>query len=230
MHKGALALAATSMVAVLAFPQSPSQAEQGGLEAAGITDPLTASAAASADFSRSGLSSKAAPEDEQEGKGSVKSASSGSVENISASKEADKPEPKPEPAPEPEGLQAPLDSLDPTSSFGYRTSPISGASGEFHSGQDYSGTCGTAVQSSASGEVTEAGWHPYGGGNRVTVDHGDGMETTYNHMSSIDVNIGQTVGAGDLVGNVGSTGASTGCHLHFEVVLDGEPVDPLSYL
>ncbi len=129
-----------------------------------------------------------------------------------------------------EELAAPLETQKRTSSFGPRISPITGAPSEFHTGQDYAGTCGTPVKSSADGKITEAGWHPYGGGMRITVSHGDGLKTTYNHMSSIRVNPGDTVDAGDRIGRVGSTGASTGCHLHFEVVVDGDTKDPLNWL
>lgn len=127
-------------------------------------------------------------------------------------------------------LSAPLEKLEPTSSFGPRISPITGAPSEFHTGQDYAGTCGTPVESSADGKVTEAGWHPYGGGMRITVSHGDGLKTTYNHMSSMGASVGDTVDEGDRIGRVGSTGASTGCHLHFEVVVDGDTVNPLKWI
>ena len=82
--------------------------------------------------------------------------------------------------------------LTTASPFGYRVSPITGGSGEFHRGQDYSAQCGTAVLAAASGTVTFTGWHPYGGGNRVVIDHGNGLETTYNHLSSASVKVGQT--------------------------------------
>ena len=78
----------------------------------------------------------------------------------------------------------------------------------------------------ASGKVTFAGWHAYGGGNRVVIDHGNGLETTYNHLSSSSVQVGQKVNRGDAVALSGTTGASTGCHLHFEVMVNGEVVDP----
>lgn len=223
-HKIPLALAAAGMVAAFAFPQVQTGAEPDRLEAASsVTKPLTASTDADVKFSRAELTSTGAEDNKQDTEASVKTASNGSVEKLS---EPEKIETKPDPA----GLSAPLPRMNPTSSFGYRTSPISGTPGEFHSGQDFSGSCGTSVHSAAAGTVTEAGWHPFGGGNRVTVDHGNGMETTYNHLSSISVSAGQTVGSDVSVGNVGSTGASTGCHLHFEVVLNGAPVDPLGFL
>jgi murein DD-endopeptidase MepM/ murein hydrolase activator NlpD len=127
-------------------------------------------------------------------------------------------------------LSAPLASLRGTSGFGYRVSPMTGLSGELHSGQDFSAACGTVVTAAAAGTVTFAAWHPYGGGNRVVVDHGNGLETTYNHLSLMDVAEGEPVERGSGVGQSGSTGASTGCHLHFEVMVSGRPVDPLSWL
>ena len=128
-------------------------------------------------------------------------------------------------------LANPLDS-EPvqTSAFGYRVSPITGAAGELHTGQDYAAACGTEVTAAAAGTVKSAGWHPYGGGNRVVLDHGNGVETTYNHLSAMSVSVGDTVERGHLVGASGSTGASTGCHLHFEVLVNGTPVDPLAWL
>ena len=127
-------------------------------------------------------------------------------------------------------LGAPLDSMVPSSSFGYRVSPLSGWAGEFHRGQDFAAQCGTAVKAAASGTVTFAGWHPYGGGNRVVIDHGNGLETTYNHLSSSSVTVGQKVERGALIALSGTTGASTGCHLHFEVMVNGEVVDPNGWL
>ncbi|MDN3905687.1 M23 family metallopeptidase [Arthrobacter sp. YD2] len=128
-------------------------------------------------------------------------------------------------------LSTPLDAaLIETSGFGHRVSPITGEAGEMHNGQDFAATCGTAVNAAASGTVVFAGWHPYGGGNRVVIDHGNGVETTYNHLSSAAVTVGTEIKRGHLVGASGTTGASTGCHLHFEVVVNGEVVDPRDWL
>ena len=128
-------------------------------------------------------------------------------------------------------LSKPLDAeLVQTSGFGHRVSPITGEAAEMHNGQDFAAVCGTAVNAAASGKVVFAGWHPYGGGNRVVIDHGNGVETTYNHMSNIAVTVGTELKRGDLVGASGTTGASTGCHLHFEVMVNGEVVDPLDWL
>ncbi|WP_051442232.1 M23 family metallopeptidase [Arthrobacter sp. H14] len=246
VHKGALALAVTGMIAAVTFPQAQSQASQDQLEAASnVTSALTASSTASLDFTPNGLKPQGVVGDDNEEKSSsVKPASSGSDDKASGStssgKDSDKDKAKQDRKKDEksgskhdsksEDLGAPLAYLKPTSSFGYRVSPITGAASEFHSGQDYAATCGTPVKSSADGKVVQAGWHPYGGGNRVTVKHEDGLKTTYNHMSAIKVSDGASVKAGESVGNVGSTGASTGCHLHFEVVKDGQTVNPLGFL
>lgn len=126
-------------------------------------------------------------------------------------------------------LDAPLDHVVMTSPFGNRISPITGI-GELHTGQDMSEACGTSVKAAAAGTVTFAGWHAYGGGNRVVIEHGNGLETTYNHLSAMNVAVGDVVERGTSIALVGSTGASTGCHLHFEVMIDGENVDPLGWL
>ncbi|MFC7848564.1 M23 family metallopeptidase [Arthrobacter sp. NPDC057388] len=123
-------------------------------------------------------------------------------------------------------LMAPLEVLTPTSHFGLRTSPITGSGGEFHWGQDFAAACGTRVYAADSGVVRAVGWHPWGGGNRVEIDHGNGLITTYNHLESIGVKKGQSVQVGQLIAKVGTTGSSTGCHLHFETILNGKHTDP----
>jgi murein DD-endopeptidase MepM/ murein hydrolase activator NlpD len=127
-------------------------------------------------------------------------------------------------------LSAPLKELTPSSSFGKRVSPITGQLDELHTGQDFAVASGSEVLAAAGGTVTFSGWHTYGGGNRVVVDHGNGLSTSYNHMSSNAVKVGQKVERGEVVGFSGSTGASTGPHLHFEVIVNDETVDPLGWL
>lgn len=127
-------------------------------------------------------------------------------------------------------LSAPLVTLVESSPFGNRVSPITGQVDERHTGQDYAVASGTEVLSAAGGTVTFSGWHDFGGGNRVVVDHGNGLSTSYNHMSANLVQVGQKVERGDVVGLSGSTGASTGPHLHFEVIIDDEVVDPKGWL
>ncbi|HJV98281.1 MAG TPA: peptidoglycan DD-metalloendopeptidase family protein [Arthrobacter sp.] len=126
-------------------------------------------------------------------------------------------------------LMAPLEVLRPSSPFGYRISPISGAAGDFHLGQDYAASCGTRVYSADAGVVRAAGWHPWGGGNRVEIDHGNGLITTYNHLEAIAVRAGDTIQVGQVIARVGTTGWSTGCHLHFETILHGKHTSPLDW-
>jgi murein DD-endopeptidase MepM/ murein hydrolase activator NlpD len=116
-----------------------------------------------------------------------------------------------------------------TDGFGERRNPFGGSSSEFHTGQDIAIAWGTPVQSTAAGMVTFAGWQN-GYGQVVVIDHGDGLTTRYGHLSAYSVAAGQQIGKGQLVGNVGSTGRSTGPHLHYEVRLNDEPVDPKRYL
>ena len=116
------------------------------------------------------------------------------------------------------------------SPFGLRTSPITGGSGEFHTGLDLVASCQTAVFAAGSGTVVEAGWSPYGGGNRIVVDHGNGLQSTYNHLSSIETAVGAIVATGQRLAGAGTTGNSTGCHLHFEVLLNGLTVNPQGWM
>lgn len=117
-----------------------------------------------------------------------------------------------------------------SSSFGNRINPVTGAGGEFHTGQDFAVQCGREVYAAAGGKVIFAGWHQFGGGNRVEIDHGNGMVTTYNHNSAIKVTVGQQVSRGELLALAGTTGNSTGCHVHFEVLLNSKPVNPIAWL
>lgn len=111
-----------------------------------------------------------------------------------------------------------------TSPFGWRSNPF-GGSPEFHQGLDIAAPSGTTVTASAAGTVIMAQW--YGGyGNYVLIDHGGGYSTGYGHLSAIYVANGQTVQRGQAIGAVGSTGQSTGPHLHFEIRIAGKPVDP----
>jgi murein DD-endopeptidase MepM/ murein hydrolase activator NlpD len=113
--------------------------------------------------------------------------------------------------------------------FGGRRNPFGGGGYEFHSGQDIEAAPGAPVVSGASGRVAFVGWQN-GYGQLVVVDHGGGLTTRYGHLSHIDVSLGQSVARGELVGRVGSTGRSTGPHLHYEVRINDEPVNPLQYM
>lgn len=115
-----------------------------------------------------------------------------------------------------------------TSPFGYRRNPFNG-SPDFHQGLDIAAPMGTTVTAAAAGTVISAGW--YGGyGNYILIDHGGGMATGYGHLSQIFVSVNQQVQKGQAIGAVGSTGMSTGPHLHFEVRINGKATDPAAYL
>jgi murein DD-endopeptidase MepM/ murein hydrolase activator NlpD len=115
-----------------------------------------------------------------------------------------------------------------TSPFGVRTDPILGTAA-LHSGMDFRAPIGMAAKVTAAGVVTKAGWNG-GYGRMVEVDHGNGFATRYGHLSEIDVAVGQKLAAGDIVGKTGSSGRSTGPHLHYEVRHNGEAIDPLRFL
>src|SRR5260221_2054973 len=115
------------------------------------------------------------------------------------------------------------------SGVGGRRNPFGGRGYEYHEGQDIDATYGTPVKVAATGKVIVAG-RQRGYGNVVYVDHGNGLSTRYGHLSEIDVSVGQTVIRGQVIGLVGSTGRSTGPHLHYEVRINNQPVDPRPYL
>jgi murein DD-endopeptidase MepM/ murein hydrolase activator NlpD len=115
-----------------------------------------------------------------------------------------------------------------SSPFGYRTHPILGVR-KLHTGIDINGSTGTPISAAADGKVILS--QTYGGyGRAVVIDHGGGMATLYAHQSSIAVSVGEDVTRGEVIGYVGCTGSCTGPHLHFEVRLNGVPVDPMQYL
>ena len=115
-----------------------------------------------------------------------------------------------------------------TSGFGYRRSPFD-ASREFHAGIDVAAPRGTAVHATAAGTVRMASWNG-GYGNVIFLDHGFGYVTVYAHLSRISVRVGQIVEKGQVIGLVGSTGRSTGPHLHYEVRVGGATVNPMRFL
>ncbi len=115
-----------------------------------------------------------------------------------------------------------------TSPFGYRIHPIT-MDYEYHSGIDISNEPGSPITAAADGLVRHAGWQQ-GYGLSVLIDHGFGFSTLYGHMSEINVKEGESVTRGKLIGKVGSTGTSTGPHLHYEVWEYGSPVNPMKYM
>lgn len=115
-----------------------------------------------------------------------------------------------------------------TSAFGYRRDPITGGR-RLHAGQDWGAARGTAIRATADGTVSFAG-RQSGYGNIVIIRHDFGFETRYAHLNSISVSVGQRVSRGDRIGAMGNTGRSTGTHLHYEIRVGGNPINPLTYI
>jgi murein DD-endopeptidase MepM/ murein hydrolase activator NlpD len=118
--------------------------------------------------------------------------------------------------------------IDFSSPYGVRVDPFLHVPA-MHTGIDFRGTFGEPIHATAAGTVTSAGWSG-GYGQMVEVDHGNGLATRYGHLSEIDVKVGQSIRIGQVVGRLGSTGRSTGPHLHYETRIDGEAVDPQRFL
>ena len=116
-----------------------------------------------------------------------------------------------------------------TSVFGYRSDPFDSEDAEYHPGIDFRGHKGDAVKTTANGKVIFTGWKG-GYGNCIIIKHANDFETLYGHLSRIGVKEGQEVNTGDVIGKVGSTGHSTGAHLHYEVRKNGKPVNPAKFL
>lgn len=123
--------------------------------------------------------------------------------------------------------QKPTPGAPITSPFGYRIHPTLGYR-KMHDGVDFGANCGTPVYAAESGTVEIAGYKSSGSGIAVVLDHGNGAQTEYYHLSSVSVSAGDTVEKGQQVGKVGSTGRSTGCHLHFGLQKGESHVDPMS--
>jgi len=115
-----------------------------------------------------------------------------------------------------------------TSGFGIRSDPFLGRPA-MHTGLDFRAAMGDPVRATANGKVTSAGWAG-GYGRMVEIDHGNGLSTRYGHLSEIGVKVGDVIKIGQVIGAVGSTGRSTGPHLHYETRIDGEAVDPQKFL
>ncbi len=122
----------------------------------------------------------------------------------------------------------PVDMMTLSSGFGPRHSPIRGAS-RMHKGMDIPGPVGTPIHATADGTIGRAQW-VNGYGKYVEIEHGNAIETRYGHMSALNVQPGQRIRKGDIIGYMGSTGRSTGSHLHYEVRVGGEAVNPSAFL
>ena len=116
-----------------------------------------------------------------------------------------------------------------TSTFGHRENPFDGSGVETHKGLDISGPIGSPVKAMAKGQVEFAG-EKGGFGNCIILKHGNGFETLYGHLSKILVKVGQSVSIGEEIGRIGSTGRSTGPHLHYEIHKNGKKINPQSFL
>ena len=116
-----------------------------------------------------------------------------------------------------------------TSGYGVRSDPFRGGAA-MHAGIDLAGPYGTPIYATADGTIRRSGWNSGGYGNLIEVDHGRGIETRYGHLSAILVQPGQQVKRGQLIARMGSTGRSTGSHLHYEVRIDGRPVNPIPFM
>jgi murein DD-endopeptidase MepM/ murein hydrolase activator NlpD len=115
------------------------------------------------------------------------------------------------------------------SGYGVRADPFSGAAAR-HMGIDLAGPIGTPIHATADGVIAEAGWNSGGYGNLIKVNHGRGVETRYAHLSQILVRPGQRVTRGQVIARMGSTGRSTGSHLHYEVRIEGKAVNPVPFM
>jgi murein DD-endopeptidase MepM/ murein hydrolase activator NlpD len=118
--------------------------------------------------------------------------------------------------------------IDLSSGFGVRADPFLGRPA-MHTGLDFRSSTGDPVRATATGKVESAGWSG-GYGKMVEIDHGNGFSTRYGHLSEIEVKVGQQIKIGQTIGRVGSTGRSTGPHLHYETRIDGDAVDPQKFL
>lgn len=125
-------------------------------------------------------------------------------------------------------LLHPVSKINYTSSFGHRKNPT-GPGYQKHIGQDYGIACGSPVRASAAGTVSVSAWAGHSG-QRITIDHDERLSTGYSHNSKLIAKVGDQVQAGEVIALSGTTGNSTGCHVHFEVIVDGEWKNPRSFL
>lgn len=123
----------------------------------------------------------------------------------------------------------PVKTAEFTSAYGVRSDPFRKASA-MHAGIDLAGPVGTPIYATADGTVASSGWNSGGYGNLIEIDHGRGIFTRYAHLSKLDVREGERVTRGQVIGRMGSTGRSTGSHLHYEVRIDDRPVNPIPFM
>lgn len=113
--------------------------------------------------------------------------------------------------------------------YGYRRNPFTSKGIEFHSGVDFKGRQGDSIRATGNGVVSFAGYNG-GYGRCIVINHNESLQTLYAHLKQIDVKEGQTIQSGDHIGLMGSTGRSTGPHLHYEVIFDDKKINPLKYI
>ena len=123
----------------------------------------------------------------------------------------------------------PVKTAEFTSGYGIRSDPFRGSAAK-HAGIDLAAPVGTPIYATADGTVSDAGYNSGGYGNLIKLDHGKGIETRYGHLSAILVAAGQRVTRGQMIGRMGSTGRSTGSHLHYEVRIDSRAVNPIPFM
>ncbi|MFL4472884.1 M23 family metallopeptidase [Paeniglutamicibacter sp. MACA_103] len=218
-------LAAVAAVSGLAFVAAPAQeAEEVAPEPQRVAQTAVADVKAPANdkltVDRASVTSKY-----------VKKAKPAPVVTVAAGKVAKETKPAPAISAD-EGkvtrLSQPVDSIRLTSRFGFRKNPT-GPGYMNHNGLDYAVPMGTPIKAAAGGTVVQAEWAGHSG-FRVEIDHGNGLHTSYNHNSALKVSVGQKVARGEVVSLAGSTGNSTGPHLHLEVIVNGEWVNPEGWL
>jgi murein DD-endopeptidase MepM/ murein hydrolase activator NlpD len=123
---------------------------------------------------------------------------------------------------------SPTGGMNITSGFGYREEPVPGV-GNNHNGIDLAANLNDPVKSAMGGTVITSGWTDLNG-NYIVVDHGDGLTSVYAHLNKREASVGDKVSKGQEIGKAGTTGASTGVHVHFGVKINGNPVNPMDYL
>ena len=222
-------LAAVAAVSALAFAAAPAQeAEEAAPEPQRVSQTAVADVKAPASdkltVDRASVTSKFIKVEKKEKKPAP-------VTTVAAAKVAKEVKPAPAAAADTgkvTKLSQPVDNIRLTSRFGFRKNPT-GPGNMNHNGLDYAVPMGTPIKASAAGTVVQAAWAGHSG-YRVKIDHGNGLETSYNHNSALKVSVGQKVQRGDVVSLAGSTGNSTGPHLHLEVIVNGKWVNPESWL
>lgn len=223
----AVALTGSLASAHAAAPGAIPQNAAGETSVSAVVLPVSAAADARLDFDRTEVTSSPAP-------AAPPAAAAGNQSATPEPRQTPPTAPAVQEAEQPASrtgkLSSPAANPVANSPFGYRTNPLSGGAGELHTGLDFAAGCGTQVFSAGQGTVIEAGFSAYGGGNRIVIDHGNGLQATYNHLETIGVQLNQAVETGVRIGIAGTTGNSTGCHLHFEVLVNGQTVDPSGWL